>query len=148
MTDASAPDVRTGVLSLNSPTAPFVYTVDGDTITGRWNFDNTNLATSLSDGGASANFRYIVTLTPENRAFRCVEQDAGYNNGQIRAYSGYSRNYSGNVFTLILGLIQRADRKKRTGQAKPAHKYKQEELKAPLRGLLDTTGWTRKGLIR
>ena len=134
--------------SLNSPGSPSLYAIEANVITGRWNFDNSDLAQALADGGASSNFRYIVTLNPQKRTYRCVEQDAGYNNGRFRAYRGYSRGMSVNLFTIIVWLLRRAERKDRTGTAAPPHTYSYDELKQPLRSVLESNGWKRKGLIR
>lgn len=136
------------VTALNVPGAPSVYAIEGATITGRWNFDDPALAGSLGDGGASANFRYVVTLDPSTGTFRCSERDAGSSNGAFRAYRGYSRNYNVNLLTLIVALVRRAERKRRTGSAARPHRFRQEELKVPLRSVLERSGWRRRGLIR
>ncbi|MEO7017385.1 MAG: hypothetical protein ABI130_13930 [Leifsonia sp.] len=148
MPAAPVPDLFARVEALNDPSAPYVFTAEGNSITGRWNFDNAALAEELGDGGASPNFRYVVNLDPQHGTFRCVEEDAGYNNGEVRAYRGYNRNYNGNLLSLIVSLAQRADRKRRTGDATPAHRYRQEDLKTPVRTLLEESGWQRKGLIK
>ncbi|MCP1501481.1 hypothetical protein J2Y89_000225 [Curtobacterium herbarum] len=136
------------VAALNAPGAPYVFDIDGTTITGRWAFDDPALAEALGDGGASPHFRYVVTLDPSRGTFRCSERDAGYNNGAFRAYRGYSRNYNVNLLTIIVALARRAERKRRTGSATPPHRFRQEELKAPLRSVLEGNGWRRRGLIR
>ena len=148
MPETVSPELTAQIQSLNAPSSPSLYAIEGNVITGRWNVDNPELEQALADGGASSNFRYIVTLNPQKHTYKCVEQDVGYNNGRFRAYRGYSRGFSVNLFTIIVWLIQRAGRKRRTGSAAPAHKYSYEELKQPLRNLLESNGWTRKGLIK
>jgi hypothetical protein len=148
MPEPVSPELTAHIQSLNSPSSPSLYAIEGNVITGRWNFENPDLAQALVDGGASSNFRYIVTLNSQKHTYKSVEQDVGYNNGRFRAYRGYSRGMSVNPFTVIVWLIQRGGRKRRTGTAKPAHKYSYEELKQPLRNVLESGGWKRKGLIR
>lgn len=121
--------------------------IEGATITGRWNYDDPAVGPMLGDGGASSNFRYVVTLDPSTGTFRCSEPDVGYNNGALRAYRGYSRNSNLNLVSLIVTLVQRAERKRRTGSATPPHRFRPEELKVPLRTVLEQSGW-RRGLIR
>jgi hypothetical protein len=148
MPEPVSPELIAQIQSLNSSSSPSLYAIEGNVITGWWDFDNPDLAQALVDGGASSNFRYIVTLNVPKHSYKCVEQDAGYNNGRFRAYRGYSRGISVNLFTIIVWLIQRAGRKRRTGTARPAHKYSYEELKQPLRNVLESSGWKRRGLIR
>jgi len=148
MTAAPIHELMPRVAALNGPGAPAVYAIEGATITGRWNFDDPSVGEALGDGGASANFRYVVTLDPSAGTFRCSERDVGYDNGALRAYRGYSRNSNLNLVSLIVLLVQRAERKRRTGSATPAHRFRQEELKVPLRTVLEQSGWRRRGLIR
>jgi hypothetical protein len=148
MPETVSPELIAQIQSLNSPTSPSQYAIEGNVITGWWNFDNPDLAQALVDGGASSNFRYVVTLNPQNHTYKCVEKDSGYNNGRFRTYRGYNRGVSVNLFTIIVWLIQRLERKRRTGTSRPAHKYTLEELKQPLRNVVESNGWKRKGLIR
>jgi hypothetical protein len=148
MSVAPVHELMPRVAALNTAGAPCVYTVEGTTITGRWNFDDPALAATLGDGGASANFRYVVTLDLSTGTFRCSERDAGLSNGAFRAYRGYSRNYNVDLLTIIVALVRRMDRKRRTGSAVAPHRFRQEELKVPLRTVLERSGWRRRGLIR
>ena len=148
MSEIAFPELDVQIRSLNAPDNPARYAIEGNVITGWWSFDNPGLAQALTEGGASANFRYIITLNPQKRTYKCVEQDAGYNNGRVRAYRGYSRGFSVNLFTIIVWLAQRAERKRRTGSGTPAHKFTYEELKQPVRNVLESNGWKRKGFIK
>lgn len=148
MSAAPIHELMPRVATLNGPGAPSVYVIEGTTITGRWNFNDPAVGAMLGDGGASANFRYVVRLDPSTGTFRCSERDVGYNNGAFRAYRGYSRNYNLNLVSLIVMLVPRAERKRRTGSATPPHRFRPEELKVPLRTVLEQSGWRRRGLIR
>ena len=141
-------DLTSAIQSLNVPGGATRYAIDGNVVTAWWDFANTDIAEQLFDGGASSAFRYTVTLDPDKRTYRCSEQDEGYNNGRFRKYSGYNRGVHVDFGTIALWFLQRRDRKKRTGSAGVVRRYDYEELKKPLRDLLDSDGWTRKGLIR
>lgn len=145
----SVDEVRAAVLALNDPYQPCAYTLDGDVITARWKFDDPAWADRLdASPGASRNFRYSVRLAPQRSSFRWSEQDAGVDNGRFRAYRGYNRGVSINLFTLLVGLARRIGRvadSSRTADT-PQLSTSRDQLSAPLLALLERAGWTNDGV--
>jgi hypothetical protein len=145
----SIDEVRRAVLELNQPQLPFAYRLDGDTVKATWKFDDPTWAPRLeASRGASADFSYSVRLKAGKATFRWFEQDAGLNNGRYRAYRGYSRGFSINLFTIIVWLVQRLSRPP-AAEPSPdssADHLTRAQLKAPLLELLDRAGWKNKGV--
>jgi hypothetical protein len=145
----SIDQVRTAVLDLNDPQLPFVYSIDGDVVTARWKFDDPAWAQRLdASDGASPNFVYTVRLAADRASFRWSEQDAGIDNGRFRAYRGYNRGVSINLFTIIVGLVRRIGRaadSRNAGDA-PALSTSRDQLTSPLLDLLSRAGWKNKGV--
>jgi hypothetical protein len=142
-------ELKAAVLSLNDPELPFAYTIVGDVITARWKFDDPAWAARLAaSAGASSSFRYSVRLVPDKSSFRWFERDAGIDNGRFRAYRGYNRGVSINLFTILVGLVRRigrgADSSRATGI--PAISTSREQLSSPLLELLERAGWKNAGV--
>ena len=138
-------EVRSAVLALNDPQRPIVYTIDDDVVTARWKFDDPAWATRLdASRGASANFRYTVKLSAGDASFRWFEQDAGIDNGRFRAYRGYNRGVSINLFTIIVGLVRRLSRPTQDASTEDIHT--REQVSAPLLDVLGRAGWRNRGV--
>jgi hypothetical protein len=145
----SIDEVRAAVLALNDPQRPFSYGIDGDVITARWKFDDPSWTDRLdASDGASRNFRYSVRLAPQRSSFRWFEQDAGIDNGRFRAYRGYNRGVSINLFTLLVGLARRIGRAADSGRTAdtPGISTSRDQLSAPLLDLLERAGWKNNGV--
>lgn len=144
-----ADEVRAAVLALNDPQLPFVYAIDGDVVTARWKFDDPAWAARLeASSGASRNFSYNIRLAADTSSFRWFEQDSGIDNGRFRAYRGYNRGVSINLFTLLVALVRRIRRAADAGQhgGAPAMTTNRGDLSAPLLEVLERAGWKNKGV--
>lgn len=142
-------DVRAAVLALNNEQLPFAYTIDGDVVTARWKFDDPAWGERLdASSGASRYFRYSVRLAPQKSSFRWFEQDSGIDNGRLRAYRGYNRGVSINLFTILVGIVRRIGRaaESRTTPGVPPIAASRDQLSAPLLDLLERAGWKNNGV--
>ena len=142
-------EVRAAVLALNDPQLPVVFSVDGDKASARWKFDDPAWASQLdASTGASRGFSYTVRLAAQSSSFRWFEQDAGFNNGRLRLYRGYSRGVTINLFTLLVGLVRRLSRSDESERGQDASEtlFRRDQVSGPLLDLLDRAGWKNRGV--
>lgn len=114
---------------------------------GSWKFDDPMWGPRLAASGASKNFSYSVRLKAGSSSFRWFEQDAGINNGRYRAYRGYNRGFSINLFTIIVGLVRRMVSLSRPSWNRlPRRELHPRADQDPLNDLLARAYWRNKGV--
>jgi hypothetical protein len=141
------PDLLAAVPALNNPAEPFEYTVEGDTIVGRWDIVR---ATSLYPDRLEhldKDYSITVELDQEKQTFDFTERYAETagdvdGDGASASKSMFIGKSSKKEFSFSFGGVNKTD--EGVSMDPVAYSFETSRIKEPLFAFLEQHGWQRK----
>jgi len=140
------------VPSLNDEAEPFVFTVEGDSIIGRWNIVHAQfVGLDLTAGTIDKNFEIVVELNAKNSTYDFTENHsetrsgAGIGTDGTISFGGSKTVFTGKStsksFSFDLGNVTKTE----SGVSPVlSYSFSTARIKDPLFGFLADNGWSRK----
>lgn len=138
------PETLAGVPSLNQPGQPFIYSVEGSSIVGRWRWQDQTLFAPQSVTDEVREFTYIVDLNQDGTYKEHTQESSSTRKAGAGGIgfekTGFVGNSSKKSFSIGIG------KDKNTGDVGVVKaSLDTDMIKRPLRDYLAQQGWKPKG---
>jgi hypothetical protein len=143
-------ELLTQVPSLNDPAKPYVYSVDGDTIVGRWDIVSAQSLYPTEFHSIDKSFEIRIELNERKGTWKPVEVSSQSvaaastdNVGLSRSKNVFSGKSTNKGFSFEFGGVNKKKDEDAT-LAPLVYSWDTAKIKAPLFDFLEANGWSRK----